>query len=116
MTLPFFFMLRSSWPFLETHLEMSSSAAGSSALTESILPVCNFSIAIFVLNTGSGQNNPVQSILVTFSEISSHLIFCPVCHIKSYLGLACPTCKKSQNDILNIVPRFLSFINEGSRF
>lgn len=116
MTLPFFFMLRSSWPFRETHLEISSSAAGSSALTFSTLPVCNFSIAIFVLNTGSGQNNPVQSILAAFSEISSHLIFCPFCHIKSYLGLAYPTCKNSQIDILNIVPRFLFLINEGSRF
>ena len=95
MTLPSFFISTSSCPFLETHLEMSSSAAGSSALTDNTSPVCNFSIAIFVLKTGSGQNKPVQSIFVTFSEITSHLIFSPVCHIKSYLSLAYPTLKKS---------------------
>jgi hypothetical protein len=53
---------------------MSSSDAGSSASTVSTSPTCIFSIAIFVRNTGSGQNKPVASSLVDCeSEISSHL-------------------------------------------
>jgi hypothetical protein len=53
----------SSCPFLLTHLEISSSEAGSSAITLIISPMASRSISILVRNTGSGQYNPLTSIV-----------------------------------------------------
>src|SRR5574340_388268 len=71
-SLPVFLIPINWWPFLFTHLVMSSSEAGSSAVIFRIFPTAILSISIFVLKTGSGQNIPRTSIVLVGvnSEIS----------------------------------------------
>ena len=108
---------------------MSSSAAGSSARTVSISPTCIFSIAIFVRNTGSGQNKPTASNFIdSVSEISSHLFY-DLCFVilKSIWEfrnatpmykrkLVLPNNKNSHKDFVKMANGFLSFMKFESRF
>jgi len=108
---------------------MSSSAAGSSARTVSISPTCIFSIAIFVRNTGSGQNKPTASNFIdSVSEISSHLVYDLGFVIlksiwefrnvtpRSIRKLVLANDKISHKDFVKIANGFLSFMKLESRF